>query len=131
MKPGTLNFTIYQGATFRLPLIWKTKVDTVSTPVDITIYKIRMQLRKKVKDEEIILELSTDNGKIVKTVPEEGKFELVLSSIDTSELLFNQAVYDLEFYIEAEAPEPEFVVRLLSGLVTLDKEITRKATTVV
>lgn len=125
MKPGIYNFTIYQGSTFRLPLIWKTKSDGVSTPVDISLYKIRMQIRKKLKDTTVIMELTTDNGRVVKTVPTSGEFELRLTSEETSELEFNTAVYDVEFYIEYEPPEPDYVVRLLTGEITLDKEITR------
>lgn len=125
MKPGTLNFTIYQGSTFRLPLIWRTRVGTTVTPVDITPYTIRMQLRKKLKDEEILLELTTENGRIAKTTPEEGTFELNLTSEETALLTFNQAVYDLEFVIAHPEPAADYVVRLLSGIITLDKEVTR------
>lgn len=126
MKPGTLNFTIYQGSTFNLTLAWKVRTDATNTfPKDISIYKIRMQIRKKIKDEDVLLELSTDNGRIQKSDPVNGKFNLVLSSVETAALEFNQAIYDLEFYIEQNPPAADIVLRLLSGMVTLDKEVTR------
>lgn len=82
--PACLNFTIYQGATFRAPLERVTVPypvreecgqlvkacsgdpvpDTDKVPEDYTGCTARMQLRREIDDPEVLLELSTANGGI-------------------------------------------------------------------
>lgn len=82
--PACLDFTIYQGATFRAPLERVTVPypvreecgqlvkacsgdpvpDADKVPEDYTGCTARMQLRREIDDPEVLLELSTANGGI-------------------------------------------------------------------
>lgn len=88
-------------------------------PVDLTGFSARMSLRKKVKDAASLFDLTDGNGRIVlnnttKTIT------LVIQDEETELLTFNSAVYDLELVDGSDE-----VSRLLSGRITLDKEVTR------
>ena len=80
--PASLDYPIYQGATFREPLKRVTVPypvreecgqlvkacsgepvpDTDKVPEDYTGCTARMQLRREIDDPEVLLELSTANG---------------------------------------------------------------------
>ena len=82
--PACLDFTIYQGATFRAPLERVTVPypvreecgqlvkacsgepvpDSDKVPEDYTGCTARMQLRREIDDPEVLLELSTATGGI-------------------------------------------------------------------
>jgi hypothetical protein len=118
MAAGTWNFTIEQGATFTRTLTWR---DSLGVPVPLAGLAARMQLRLKLTDATVILELTTGNGRIVLTDP--GLITLHLSAAETAALSFKTASYDLE--IVDPTATPELVTRLVQGLVTLAPEVTR------
>ncbi len=82
--PAHLCYTIYQGATFRRRFRWctapyPTKIlngklvyaqtgrpvpDTDLVPVDLTGCQARLQLRADVLSPDVLLELTTENGRI-------------------------------------------------------------------
>lgn len=118
MKPATIDLTIYQGSTFSQKFQWKTGSPPV--PVNLTGYSARMQIREKLRSPTPIITLTTENGGIIITDPENGIFSLEISAEDTANLNFRSAVYDLEFVY------PSGVVRrLIEGSVTLSPEVTR------
>ena len=118
MKPATINIIIYQGSTFTKDFAWKTGEPAL--PVNLTGYTAKMQIREKVSETAIILELSTDNGRIVITNPLEGHFTLNISASDTAAMNFKNAVYDFEF------TSPDGIVRrIFGGSVSLSLEVTR------
>ena len=110
------NLRIEQGATFRLSLEWIAN----ATPVILTGYQARMQIRTTITSPQVIHELSTQNGGIVFVNEEKGKIQLFISNEVTSSFAFDKAVYDLEL----SAPNND-VTRLLEGAVTLSREVTR------
>jgi hypothetical protein len=120
MKPATLNITIYQGSTYQKSFQWST--GEPSAPVNLTGCKIRMQIREKYSSPDVILELNTDNGRIVITDPVLGKFAAEISAADTTELRFKAAVYDLEVEFPGTPPK---VKRIIQGSVALSLEVTR------
>ena len=119
MKPASLNLTIYQGSTFVKPFQWKT--GTPAAAVDITGYTARMHIRKKLKDTDYTLELTTDNERIVITDMLNGKFEIRLTAAETATLPVMTGMYDFEII----AADSETVYRLFEGSVTVDPEVTR------
>jgi hypothetical protein len=123
MKPAEVELTIYQGSTYHKKFTWETQVSNSGViskvPVDLTGYTMRMQIRAKITDPEIILELTTENGRINITNPTSGEFSFDLPEAVTSELNFKSAVYDLEVI------SGPVVNRLLFGSVSLSKECTR------
>jgi len=116
MSTGKHNFTIKQGSTFRKPLQWIAG----GSPVDMTGWSARMQIRPEVDSEIVIVELTTENGGIT-IEPLEGKITLYISAESTAALSFEEAVYD----IELEAPDG-FVTRIVEGKVKLSPEVTRE-----
>lgn len=87
-------------------------------PVDLAGYSGRMQIRGKLEDTEVILELTTANGGIV--IDDTNKTITILITAAQSTLLtFSSAVYSLELVNGSE------VVPFLTGSISLVKEVTR------
>lgn len=89
-----------------------------NTPVDLSNYTARMQIRKKLKDADVLLTLTTENGGIVlnnttKTIT------INITATQTAALTFNSAVYDLEFINSG------IVTRFAEGNLLLQQEVTR------
>lgn len=118
MTPAELDLVIYQGATFRRTFTWKT--GSSLTPVNLTGFTARMQVRKKITDPDPVISLTTSNGGIVLTNPTAGEFEIVITDTLTSALTIKTGVYDLEFV----APGGD-VSRLMQGAVEVSPEVTR------
>lgn len=116
MPAAKLKLKIEQGATFRQSLDWKSN----GTPVNLTGYSTRMQMRNPIDSPIVIHELTTENGGITFTDSINGKFELFISDVNTSAFKFDSCVYDLEMI----APNTD-VIRLLEGEIILSKEVTR------
>jgi hypothetical protein len=119
---GRRDFTIKQGATFRVPMTWKQGLTKeTATPIDISDYIARMQVREKVQSSQAVLTLSTDTGHIT-LGGELGTIEIVISDEETELLEFDgPAFYDLE--LESGGGE---VRRLLQGRIGLSREVTRE-----
>ena len=115
MSTGKCNFTIKQGSTFRKPFQWIA----AGTPVDMTGWTARMQVRSEVGSETVIAELTTENGGIT-IEPLEGKINLYLSDVETSAFSFEDAVYDIELVDQAGD-----VHRDIEGKIKLSPEVTR------
>lgn len=78
----------------------------------------RMQIRSKITDTAIIKELTTENGGII--IDNTNKtITIYISATDTAAMTFSSAVYSLEII------EGSDVTTLVSGSVTLEKEVTR------
>jgi hypothetical protein len=78
-----------------------------------------MHIRSKPESKALILELSTDNGRIVLNEAT-GSIRLFISATDTSSLsVCDKAVYDLELYNGA------ITTRILQGNVIISPEVTR------
>lgn len=114
MEPARIDLTIYQGATFRKVLVWKSN----DVAIDITSYTARMQIRENIDSTNPLIELTTENGRIDITGVE-GKIELTIAATDTAALTFGDAVYDLELV------NGSVVYRFCRGKVKLSREVTR------
>lgn len=90
-----------------------------NTPIDLTGYTARMQLRAKIDDATVIQELTTSNGGIVinntnKTIT------LNITAQVTAAYTFSSAVYSLEMVSSGGQVTP-----FCNGTITLVKEVTR------
>ena len=112
------DFTIKQGVKFTKSVYWK---DSTNNPYDLTGYSARMMLRKNY-DSDVIIELSTVNGRIVLD-PLVGKVELELSDIETAGLSHEDfpCVYDLEVIDSGDV----VIKRLIEGRIKLAREATK------
>jgi len=126
MPAGRYSFVIEQGATFTVELQYK---DGNGTPIDLTGYGGRMQIRPSIASSTIYASLSSSlnpdgtginfSGSNGSTPPTSGSIGLYISAASSSLLNFDLAVYDLEIY------SGSFVSRILEGQVKLSKEVTR------
>ena len=112
-QPGTYKSTAYQGATFDQQLIWK--ID--DTPVDLTTYTARMQVRRDYSATDTIVDIADGDGI---TLGEDGEIDIYIDADDTSDLPRGSFVYDLE--LESDSGE---VTRLLQGAFIVSPEVTR------
>jgi hypothetical protein len=129
MSAGRYSFTIEQGTTFQLELIYK---DSNQTPINLTGYSGRMQLRPTVDSTTVYLTLSSSlnadgtglnfSGSSGTNPPSSGSIGIYIASCTSSLLNFTNAYYDLEIYSGSSCP---YTVRLIEGQVQLSKEVTR------
>jgi len=117
MPAGKHDIYIEQGATWSLPLVWKT---AEGVPIDVTGYTARMHMRKKQADADIVLDLTTENNRIA-LGGVAGTITLSLSAVDTAALT-TSGVYDLEMV----SGDGVTVTRLLEGKYALSVEVTRE-----
>jgi hypothetical protein len=90
-----------------------------NTPIDLTGFTARMQIRAKIDDTIVIKELTTGNGSIAvnnttKTIT------LTIPAEITAAFTFSTAVYSLEMISSGGQ-----VTAFCSGTITLVKEVTR------
>lgn len=106
---------IYQGSDKEVELIVKSDG---STPDDLSGYTARMMIRQSIRDDTVLDELTTENGRIEITALS-GKVVLKFPSSATEGYDFTRGVYDLELVSGA------VVTRILQGEVEVDLEVTR------
>ncbi len=89
------------------------------TPIDLTGYTARMEIRPSVSSDIIIATLNTTNGKIIIN-PLKGEIITKLPNAETSAIAETKGVYDLELL------DTGFLVtRLIQGNVDIRPEVTR------
>lgn len=113
MTPKTHNFSIYQGSTDALSLVWTR--DGVA--VDLTTYSARMQLRHSANDATAVSEFSTANGKIVLTAL--GGITVHFDAVATAAVAAATYVYDLDVTLGTDTRT------IIAGTVTIGREVTR------
>ncbi len=114
-KPGRLNITMYQGATFNYRLTWNLN----GSPVDLTGYTARLQVRRSHRAPTALLSLTTETGGIT-LGDAAGTIDLVASATVSAGVLAGDHVYDLEL-VDAGG----VVVRFAEGAWIVDPEVTR------
>lgn len=132
MPAKTMDLLIEQGATYDLTFVWadiETSNGTTSqTPKDLTGCSARMQIRAGY-DKAVLLEATTDNGRIILGTGGEVRVLLpeavtdgapVSQGPDGKSRLRRRAKYDLEVVWPSGR-----VDRVLEGKVTFSPNITR------
>jgi|688.fasta_scaffold1407272_2 hypothetical protein len=120
MIAGIYRITCDQGATFERTLtVYNPSISGASaTPVNLTGYSARMQVRPETDSATVLVELTTENGRLALggaagTIDMEIEAE-VTATID------RDGVYDLEIYNNAGK-----VYRVIKGRFVLEPEVTR------
>jgi hypothetical protein len=113
-NPGRYNITVYKGTTFTLAPIWKIG----GYAVNLTGYSAKMQVRAAT-DASVLVELSTDNGKIVIT-PALGKLTLTLTAAQTTALTSGKYFYDLNL-----TASDATVTKILEGVFLVNESVTQ------
>ncbi len=126
MRAGIYNFTCEQGATFTR-LIELEEPDLVAdpsgnifTPINISGYTARMQIRRTLESTTPMISLTTANNRLIINPGDADNQVLITLTDEETSTLTTSGVYDLEI----ESPEG-IVSRVLQGAVTLSPEVTR------
>ena len=132
MAAGKYNFTIEQGTTTDFEIVYK---DSSGTPIDLSGYSARMDLRATPGATSSYLTLSSSlgtcgtglnlsgSGGISASKPlTSGSIGIYISHTSSSALNFTEASYDLE--IVSGSGNCAVVTRLVEGKITLSKEVT-------
>lgn len=122
IPPIPKRLTIYQGATLRQTLTWKSgPTKDTAQPVDLTGCTARAQVRETWPSPVVILNLSTENSGIM-LGGTSGTITLFMMATQTALLpmLPKPARWDLEIYW----PDGD-VVRLFEGDCMISPEVTR------
>lgn len=120
MKPVEHEFESWQGKTFTAPIQLIQKVDDIETPVDLTGFQARMQVRKGYDSEPVLSLTSDEDGGIEITDAEEGKFTIGISADQTADLEYGRYRYDIEFY-----DVDDYVMSPFFGRFRVHREVTR------
>lgn len=115
--PAKRKLTIYQGASFIR--VWRLRDKKTKQPIDLTGCKVRMQFRSEVESDVVLLELTTENGRIAAPGPE-GEIKCVVMPVDTAAIAWESAVWDQEI----EFPDG-LVWRTFMGTAAVSPEVTR------
>jgi hypothetical protein len=115
MTAGRYDMLIEQGATFYLPIDY---LDSTNQPVDLTLYTARLQARRIPVGDEIMLEMTTENGRI-ELGGVDGTIFLSYTAEDATFLEPGEYLYDLELV------SGESVTRLIEGRLTISPEVTK------
>lgn len=91
-----------------------------NTPVDLTGFTARMDIRANQQSTTPLLQLTTANGRIILNVGD-STITLLIDAPDTEGLSWTQGVYDLELISGDVTP---VVTRLLSGTITVSRNVT-------
>lgn len=118
ISPQEVDLTVYQGATFKATYSF-FKTDELK-PYNILGWSGRMQIRKKKKDTDISIELTTENGGISFSVTETATKYTIYMTPEQTAALSAGGVYDIEL-IDFE----NNVLRIQQGAITLSTEVTR------
>lgn len=114
---GLHNIVADQGATYKCTVVYS---NAAKKPYDVTGYTARMHVRSAVASEDIIISLTSENGRIIVGTTD-GRFDLYISAADTTLLPADKYVYDLEVI----APVTGIVERLMMGNFVVRGEVTR------
>lgn len=126
MSAGKYSFVIEQGSTLDFEIQYK---DSSNTPINLTGYSGKMQIRPTIDSSDTIITLSSSlasdgtglnfSGSNGTTPPTSGSIGIYISAASSSLFTFTNAVYDLEITTGSR------VTRILEGNVRLSKEVTR------
>ena len=111
---GVYNIITDQGATFTRQLTWK---DSSGALVNLTSYTARMQLRNDVQAGSAVLELTTENNRIVLG----GTAGTIDLSVAASSMGIGAAIY----VYDLELVSGSVVTRLVQGTFEIRAEVTR------
>jgi hypothetical protein len=113
MTPGKLKLLCPQGSTFSRTLTYK--VD--STPVDLTGYEARLQVREYHYSDDFVISLTDTSG--ITLGGSAGTIDVLVDATTTTELVPGDYVYDLELIASGT------VTRLIEGQFVVTPEVTR------
>jgi len=118
INSSRLRAACEQGSIFSTG-VYVTEVCT-KEPIDITGFTILMQVRSSAESVDVLLEISTENGRATVSGPE-GKIDIFVSSADTTDLVPGMYVYDLDLIDPSGDSQ-----RIIQGQFEVTAEVSRQ-----
>ena len=110
------ELTIEQGATFTVDL---SVTDEAGDPINLTGYTARMSIKRDVRETAALMQLSTDNARIIITALT-GRVTMYLTAEETAAItIWSRGVYDFELISAGGS-----VTRLIEGAVMVSANVT-------
>lgn len=123
MAAFKLKHSIDQGSTYDKLITWWSQYDLVNkvgiTPVDLTGCTAKSHFRSDIDSPDVLLELSTANGRI-ELGGTAGTVRWLIDAATTAAMDWTDAVHDLEITFADGTVQRKF-----AGTVTVSKEVTR------
>lgn len=108
------NIKLYQGKTITIPFIYGG-----DTPIDVTGYDARLQVRKSASSDTVIASFTVDDGR-VSIGGANGAITLSMTAADSAALPAGSYVYDFEIIDDSGN-----VFLAMSGDCVIVAEVTR------
>lgn len=115
--PVKKNLKIFKGATYQIQFQY---VDAALKAIPLIGYTARMQVRPFIESSDVVLDLTTGNGKI-QWDDTLSVCTITLSPTDTTNVTVEEGVYDIELVSGSGST----VVKLAYGAVQFVPEVTR------
>jgi hypothetical protein len=115
ISPGILNLTLPQGSTWDLSLTYN---DSSGSPVNLTDYTAKMQVRNSFRAPTAVLTLSNSNG--IALGGSAGTINIGVVASVTETISAESYVYDLELTTQSGV-----VTRLVQGTLLVTPEVTK------
>lgn len=119
-----IDLTIAKGAAYRASFYWKDEV--TNSPVNITGWSFKMEIRPFVDSPSVYYTLSTSPSEgygVISTTPTLGGIHLHFPDEHTKDFSWPYGVYDL-FGIPPDQPEGD-ASRVVKGRVNISKSVTK------
>ena len=125
MGASQYNFSIEQGSSFKMSLIYK---DSNGDPIDITGWCAILTWRTSANATQVFNSDNIDKSVYDFNIEGNlGKINFLLPAATTNALDFNTAKYDLELQSDEDHYNQggKFVIRLLYGALTIQKRYSK------
>ena len=125
MAASKYDFTIEQGTSFKISLIYK---DNAGNPIDLTGWCARLIWKTNTNITQTFSSDNIDYNVYKFTIDDvEGKLTLMMPSSTTNSFSFNTAKYDLELQSPDDlyAGGGKYTTRLLFGTVNIVKRFSQ------
>jgi hypothetical protein len=127
MAASQYDFTIEQGSSFKMSLIYK---DQNGTPVNLTNWCARLTWKTNTNTIQVFSSNNTDYSVYQFNIDSiAGKLTLMLPAVTTNSFSFSSAKYDLEL----QSPDDlysgggKFTTRLLFGTINIAKRFSQSS----
>ena len=117
--PATIvDLAIETRATMRVVV---TMTDDIATPINLTGATCTMDVRSQGDASQLLISLSTGNGRIVLSDPLNGELTLLISDTDTTPLRPGTYDYDLLCTLVGAPPQ---TIKPIQGTMTVSASVT-------
>lgn len=125
MAASKYDFTIEQGSSFKLALVYK---DSNGSPVDLTNWCARLTWTTNNNVNQTFISTNIDYSVYKFTIePANGRLVLMIPPETTNSFSFNTAKYDLELQSDEDfySGSGKDIIRLLYGSITVTKRYSK------